>query len=109
MRLLLIGAPATFIVGCYLMFNGLARFVEEAYRGELQTQVIGGLKIYQWTALISFLAGSIFTMFPSAPVGLDSFGTTPFVWIGSLLMGAFVTIAMGVDWPESNRRFSRLI
>ena len=50
MRLLSIGAPASFIVGCYLMLNGLARFVEEAYRGEPQTQILAGLKIYQWTA-----------------------------------------------------------
>lgn len=108
-RLLLIGAPASFVIGCYLMFNGLARFVEEAYRGEPQTQIIGGLKIYQWTALTSFMAGSIFTMFPSAPVSLLDVGFTSTVWIGSIAMGVFVSIAMGVDWPESNRRFSRLI
>ncbi len=109
LRLLLIDAPATFIVGTYLMLNGLARFVEEAYRGEPQTQVFGGLKVYQWTALCSFLVGTAFTMFPSAAVGTQHFGLTPIVWLGSVALGALVTIAMGVDWPESSRRFSRLI
>jgi len=108
-RLLVIGAPATLIIGCYLMLNGLARFVEEAYRGEPQTQVIGGLKIYQWAALVSFVIGTVFTMVPSAPVDLQNVSLTPDIWIGSLALGALATVAMGVDWPESDRRFSRLI
>jgi hypothetical protein len=91
------------------MLNGLARFVEEAYRGEPQTQVYAGLKVYQWTALLSVFLGTVFTMVPAAPVELQHLGLNPMAFLISLLMGGLVTIAMGVDWPESNRRFSRLI
>ena len=109
MRLLLVGAPASFLVGTYLMLNGLARFVEEAYRGEPQTPKFAGLKLYQWTALSSFLVGSAITMVPSSSLELHHFGFTMEVLAGSVAMGVLVVFAMGVDWPNSNRRFSRLI
>ena len=109
MQLLLSGAPATIMIGTSLMLNGLARFGEKAYRGEPQTQVLGGRKIYQRTALTSFLAGTVVTMIPSAPVGLQHFGFTLMDWVRSLVPGALVAVAMGVDCPDSKRRFSRLI
>lgn len=109
MRLLVIGAPGSVIAGSYLMLNGLARFVEEAFRGEPQTPIFSGLKLYQWTALVSFFAGSVFTMVPSASLDLQHFGVTPGVLGGSVVIGLLVVFAMGVDWPDSKRRFSRLI
>ena len=30
------------IVGLYFILSGLGRFVEEAYRGEVQTKIVGG-------------------------------------------------------------------
>ena len=91
------------------MLNGLARFVEEAYRGEPLTPKFAGLKLYQWTALSSFLVGSAITLVPSSPLELHHFGFTIEVIAGSVAMGVLVVFAMGVDWPNSNRRFSRLI
>ncbi|HEX9108850.1 MAG TPA: prolipoprotein diacylglyceryl transferase family protein, partial [Longimicrobiales bacterium] len=51
LRLWSLGAPTTLVVGVYLIGNGLARFVEEAYRGEPQTPVLGRLRLYQWLAI----------------------------------------------------------
>ena len=36
------------IVGLYFILSGLGRFVEEAYRGEVQTKIVGGggMRIY---------------------------------------------------------------
>jgi hypothetical protein len=108
LRLLLIGVSASVIVGSYLILSGLARFVEEAYRGEPQTPVLGGLKLYQWLSIVSLVAGSLFTMLPSAPADLHHAGLTPLIWLGSAFLGLVATFAMGVDWPQSSRRFSRL-
>jgi len=46
------------VCGVYLIGNGLARFVEEAYRGEPQTRAFGGLRMYQWLAVLSVVTGS---------------------------------------------------
>lgn len=108
-RLLQLGAPTTLIIGIYLILNGLARFSEEAYRGEVQTQIIGGLRIYQWAALSSFLVGIGVTAIPSAPVATTEFGFSVPTILGALFFGIFVFVAMGVDFPHSKRRFSKLI
>jgi protein-S-isoprenylcysteine O-methyltransferase Ste14 len=107
-RLLLIGVPTSAIVGSYLLLSSLARFVEEAYRGEPQTPVLGGLKLYQWLAVAGLMLGSVFTMLPSMPVDLHQIGLTPSIWLGAGALGLLATFAMGVDWPGSSRRFSRL-
>ena len=52
------GAPLPLIVGLYLVLAGLARFVEESYRGEPQTPIVCGLRLYQWFALLSAGAGA---------------------------------------------------
>lgn len=41
------GAADTLLVGVYLMLSGCARSVDESYRGEPQTPVVGGLRICQ--------------------------------------------------------------
>lgn len=108
MRLQILAAPHTLVVGTYFILTGLARFVEEAYRGEPQTPVVAGLRLYQWFAVGSLLAGVILTMVPMAP-GSAGF-TAP---SGSLVGWAVVVflvfaVAMGLDFPASSRRFSRL-
>lgn len=97
-----------FIFGIYLILTGIGRFVEEAYRGEVQTPIIKGLRLYQWTAILSVIAGIIMTTIPVKPVIISQ----SFDWeviISALLGGLFTTFAMGVDFPYSNARFSRLV
>ncbi|WP_297695308.1 prolipoprotein diacylglyceryl transferase family protein [uncultured Eudoraea sp.] len=99
---------SNFIFGMYLILTGLGRFVEEAYRGEVQTPVIRGLRLYQWTAMLSVILGIIFTAFkvdlPAITPGLSWEVLT-----ASIIGGIFLTFAMGVDFPYSNKRFSRLV
>ena len=100
--------PAPFVAGMFLVLNGLARFVEEAYRGETQTPVAQGLRLYQWIALAGVIVGAALTTLPSEA----STGSWQ-PWWGALgvaaLLGAVVGAALGVDFPSSNRRFSRLV
>jgi len=103
-----LGAPQTLIVGLYLVGNGLARFVEEGFRGEPQTPIVHGLRFYQWLAIASLIAGAIVTTVPGAPapaVAVPGDWTT-YLWI--TLFGLITGAAMGVDFPASNKRFSRL-
>lgn len=98
----------SFILGLYLILNGIGRFVEEAFRGEVQTKILGGLRLYQWTAILSVIIGIGFTVYTSNAVLLVSgFGWETFV---AAFIGGFCTFfAMGVDFPNSNARFSRLV
>ncbi len=100
--------PYSFIFGLYLILTGIGRFVEEAYRGEVQTLIWNGLHLYQWTALVSVIIGILMTIIPVAVVDI----TPEFGWdiiIAALLGGLFTFFAMGVDFPHSNARFSRLV
>ena len=106
-RLWFAGAALSLIAGVYLLLAGLTRFVEESRRGEPQTRIVAGLRIYQWLAIASTIAGAIVTCCPSAP----SPGTLHTTWNAiawSSSIGLVYAIAMGVDFPESTRRFSRL-
>ena len=99
--------PAPFLIGVYLVLTGLARFVEEQFRGEPQTPQMGGLKLYQWLAFGMVVAGIGATGLPAPALSLQ-FEWYPTAWpvaIGSALLAAF---AMGMDFPFSKRRFSRL-
>lgn len=100
--------PNSLIFGLYLIFTSLGRFVEEAYRGEVQTQVIKGLRLYQWIAVIVGITGIIFTLIKAEPVVIHP----GFSWESIVLAaigGFFNFFAMGVDFPFSNARFSRLV
>lgn len=101
-------SPAPLIFGLYLILTSLGRFVEEAYRGEVQTPIFGGMHLYQWTAIISLVAGIVMTTIRIEPLAL----TPGFSWeliAVSVLCGLFVFFSMGVDFPKSNARFSRLV
>jgi len=106
-RLYWLHVNAAMIGGIYLILSGLGRFVEEAYRGEPQTPIFWGLRLYQWIAILTVVAGTIVTTSTSAPVPtrpqFDS-SSLPVALICALAAW-FVT---GVDFPESNRRFARL-
>ena len=106
-RLWLSGASLTLILGGYYILTGLGRFVEESLRGEPQTPVFAGLRLYQVLAAISLFGGILVTM-------ISTGGNAPspqFNWeavAASAGFGLFIWIAFGVDLPTSNRRFARL-
>ena len=102
------GISPSFIFGLYLILTGLGRFVEEAYRGEVQTPMVKGLRLYQWTAIASVLIGIVMTLIPvSISLSSPEFGWQTLV--SATIGGLFTTFAMGVDFPYSNARFSRLV
>ena len=106
-RLWLIHAPLHLIAGLYFILTGLGRFVEEAWRGEPQTPVFANLRLYQWAAVASVVAGVLMTAIgrsEAAPAAQFGWGTL----LPSVVFGLLVCFAMGVDFPESSRRFSRL-
>jgi prolipoprotein diacylglyceryltransferase len=106
-RLWSLRAPMSFVGGVYLGLNGLGRFVEEAYRGEPQTPVYAGLRFYQWVALGTVVAGAAITALLTsdpAPAPAPSWTCVAV----AALFGALTWFGTGVDFPESNRRFSRL-
>lgn len=106
-RLWLLGCGVSMIVGIYLILSGLARFVEESYRGEPQTPIRARLSIYSWLAIASVLIGILVTMIGSA----SSAPAPQFTSLSIVLafaFGLFAMFALGVDFPNSNRRFARL-
>jgi prolipoprotein diacylglyceryltransferase len=105
-RLYSLGMPSSFITGIYFILNGTGRFVEESYRGEVQTPYWAGMRIYQWIAIINILIGAAFTTIPNS--GVLSFQPNIASLFMAIIMGILITIASGVDFPESNRRFARL-
>ena len=107
LRLALLGTPAHLVAGLYLLLGGVGRFVEEAYRGEPQTPVVLGLRLYQWMAVGSTVAGAVLTALgPSPAVRISTPG--PGVLVAGVVAFGITAVAMGVDLPGSNRRLSRL-
>lgn len=107
LRLWFAEAPLPFIAGSYFILMGLGRFVEEHLRGEPQTVLVGGLRLYQWLAIASVVAGAVLTSIagPAAPpaAGIDGRAAP---WMLAAAVVAY--FAYGVDFPGSARRFSRL-
>jgi protein-S-isoprenylcysteine O-methyltransferase Ste14 len=108
LRLWLGGAELGFITGATLILTACARFMEEGYRGEPQTARSGGLAIYQWLALAFVIGGAVCTVVPTSIAPTGGFGGGPQALFVAVPFGLLVWFAMGVDFPESNRRFSRL-
>ena len=108
LRLWAVAAPLQFIAATYFILVGLGRFVEEHYRGEPQTAVVAGLRIYQWLAIAFVVGGAMLTTFgaTTAPPG-DGLDRRAVVM--ALTVGLMTYVAYGVDFPKSNRRFSRLV
>ena len=102
------GVSSSFIFGLYLILTGLGRFVEEAYRGEVQTPNVKGLHLYQWTAIISVIIGIIMTTIQTNPTIINPGFNWESVLVATIT-GLFIFFAMGVDFPYSNVRFSRLV
>jgi hypothetical protein len=108
LRLWWLAAPIWFIGGAYLILAGLARFMEEAYRGEPQTIVKAGLPIYQHLSIASVLTGVGLTLLGGPKAPSPSSLADPALLAAAAVVGLVYWFAMGVDFPESNRRFARL-
>jgi hypothetical protein len=94
-------------VSAYLILTGLGRFVEEGFRGEPQTPVVARLRLYQWVAAGTVLLGILLAVAgasgPAPPPHPPETGLAT-----AAAFAIVVGIALGVDFPESNRPFSRL-
>ncbi len=101
------GWPLHAIGGLYLVLGGIGRFVEEAYRGEPQTPIHFGLRLYQWVAIASVLAG-IACMSLGSSAAAPSPTWTLHSLPAAITLGLVVGAALGIDFPGSKRRFSRL-
>jgi prolipoprotein diacylglyceryltransferase len=107
LRLWILASPLPLIVGGYFLLIGLGRFVEEHYRGEPQTARFAGLAIYQWLAIAFVVGGAAVTAVagpPAPPLAPFPLSALPAV----MLLGAVTCAAYGVDFPRSQKRFSRL-
>ncbi|MFQ6613050.1 MAG: prolipoprotein diacylglyceryl transferase family protein [Fidelibacterota bacterium] len=102
------GVSLPLILGLSFIFNGLSRFVEEAYRGEPQTPIVLGLRIYQWIALIGMILGTILTTFEDQGIHPDIVFDINLFWV-AITAGVLSVFLTGIDFPRSNRRFSRLV
>ena len=99
--------PLHFVCGIYCVLMGLGRFVEEAYRGEPQTPKIAGLRLYQWIALGVTVGGAVITAIGrSTPAPEPRF--TAAVILPATAFAVLTGFSLGVDFPNSNRRFARL-
>lgn len=107
-RLRTLSCPDSLLLGVYLMLSGCARFVEESYRGEPQTPLVLGLRIYQWFAVGTLLAGMICTMVAMPPSEQTFSVPAAALLVSAAVMFVVYAAAMGMDFPGSNRRFSRL-
>ena len=106
-RLYLLHTSSAMVGGVYLILSGAGRFVEEAYRGEPQTPVLWGLRLYQWVSVITLVLGALITTVHNSPPT-----SRPALHVSSIFValacGIGAWFLTGVDFPESNRRFARL-
>jgi len=106
-RLYLVHTTASMVGGAYLILSGVGRFVEEGYRGEPQTPVYAGLRLYQWVALLSVILGAYITTLTGAPPTTTPVPHPSSIAVG-LVCGLLAWLVTGVDFPDSNHRFARL-
>lgn len=100
-------APLALIAGLYLLLMGLSRFVEEALRGEPQTPVYRGLRLYQWVSIACVVAGAVITCLPGTPPALRPVVSLDGLW-ATIAFVAVTWLVASVDFPESKARFARL-
>ena len=102
------GIKLTVIAGIYLVGAGIIRFIEEAYRGEPLTKIIGNLRIYQWFSLIMYFSGMIIMAFPSENTFMWNFKDYKEAIVAGIVFFIISSLAMSTDFPDSNFRYSRL-
>ena len=106
-RIYLLHAPSAMVGGVYLILSGAGRFVEEAYRGEPQTPIFAGLRLYQWLAVTTLVLGALITTVKHSPPSPWPVLHASSIFV-ALACGIGAWLLTGVDFPESNRRFARL-
>ena len=102
------GTPISMLMGLSFIFSGLSRFVEESYRGEPQTPILWKLRLYQWISVIFIFIGAFFTTI-SSPLSKSDFELSLTIVAFALFSGLVALFFGGVDFPKSNKRFSRLV
>ncbi len=107
-RIWSLGASAELLTGIYLVLAGLGRFVEEHFRGEPQTKVAWGLRIYQRFSIAFVVGGAILSVAGSTPMPAP---LAPSMGAIAAVLGfaIFATAAYGADLPNAQFRFSRLV
>jgi protein-S-isoprenylcysteine O-methyltransferase Ste14 len=108
LRLRVLGAADALVVGVFLILGSVARFVEESYRAEPQTPTVAGLHSYQWIAIASLMSGIVCTTLPSTAPPAGFTAPAPHLLWSALGVALLAGAAMGMDFPQSNHRFSRL-
>lgn len=97
-----------FIVSLYFLLIGLSRFIEEHFRGEIQTPIYYRLKIYQWMSIGFVFIGFLISIYPfDEQIQLNFHGRIIYV-MPSIGFACLVAFALGMDFPESKKRFSKL-
>ncbi len=107
-RLWMANAPLQFVAGSAFILAGLGRFVEEHFRGEPQTKMVGGLRVYQWLAMLSVIAGAAMMAVGNTPAPKPAM-LSGSGWLAAALVGVITYVAYGVDFPRLNARFARLV
>jgi hypothetical protein len=107
LRLWWCGAGPQPLCGTWLVLSGLGRFVEELYRGEPQTPIVAGLRLYQWVAVGTVVMGAILLAIPpGAPLPPPRLAAMDVA--AALGAGAIAWFAYGMDFPDSRRPCARL-
>lgn len=107
-RLWIGGSSPSLIIGLYFILSGVTRFAEEAYRGESQTKIVAGLRVYQWFAVVAVISGMLITIIPTKEIIIFKPVINLPVIASILAAGLGWAFAMGMDFPKSTIRFSRL-
>ena len=89
------------ILSLYFILIGLTRFVEETYRGEIQTPIYNKLNIYQWISILFLFIGIFISM-----INNNEYIQLKFIWnkqylIYSFIFGLITAFSMGIDFPKS--------
>lgn len=108
LRLVYARVDMSLVIGLYFILSGATRFIEEGYRGEIQTSKIKGLSVYQWLAIASILSGMIVTCFEAGSQVSFKPVFDLFTVFASIFAGIVWAFSMGIDFPWSNFRFSKL-
>lgn len=108
LRLWTLQVPLPFVVGAYFLLVGLGRFVEEHVRGEPQTAVVGGMRLYQWLAIGFIVGGAAVMIVPGRAAPALSL-PTPIALAAITAFSLLAYAAYGMDFPRLNVRFSRLV
>ena len=96
------------IIGLYCLATGIERFVEDAYRGEVQTRMVGEMPENQFVAIGAIIVGLLFTLL-SSPAPQVVAPTIDAAWlVACLVAGALAAFALSMDFPRATRSFSRL-